>query len=148
MPAGGPNANEWPGKPLKMRVEWTFLALVTTQALHSIEEYAFRLYDVFPPARFVSGLISDDRERGFVIFNVGLVAFGVWCYVWPVRRHWASAASVAWLWVCIELVNGVGHPIWSLLERGYTPGVVTALVLLPLALLLARQLSTQPPRLP
>jgi uncharacterized protein with HXXEE motif len=129
----------------EMRVEWTFLALVTTQALHSVEEYAFRLYDVFPPARFVSGLISDNRERGFLIFNVGLVAFGVWCYLWPVRRHAASAVSLGWLWVGIELINGVGHPIWSLIERGYTPGVVTAAALLPLALLLARQLRTQPP---
>jgi uncharacterized protein with HXXEE motif len=126
----------------RVRLEWTFLALVTTQALHSVEEYCFRLYDVFPPARFVSGLISNDRERGFVIVNVALVAFGVWCYVWPVRRHWASAVSVGWAWVCIELINGVVHPTWSLIARGYRPGVVTALVLLPLALLLARQLRT------
>src|SRR3990172_5174651 len=130
----------------RMRLESTFLALVALQALHSVEEYAFRLYEVFPPARFVSGLISDDRERGFLIFNAGLVAFGFWCYVWPVRRQWPPAASLAWLWVCIELLNGVGHPAWSLIERGYTPGVVTALVLLPLALLLARQLRTQTPR--
>jgi uncharacterized protein with HXXEE motif len=126
----------------RIRFEWTFVALVITQALHSVEEYCFRLYEVFPPARFVSGLISDDREHGFVIFNVGLVAFGVGCYVGPVRRHWASAATVGWVWVCIELVNGVGHPTWSLIARGYTPGVVTALVLLPLALRLARQLRT------
>jgi uncharacterized protein with HXXEE motif len=127
-------------------IERTFLALVITQALHSLEEYHFRLYEVFPPARFVSGLISDDHQRGFVIFNVGLVAFGVWCYVWPVRRHWPAAASFAWLWVGIELVNGIGHPMWSAIERGYTPGVVSALVLLPLALLLAFQLSGQTTR--
>jgi uncharacterized protein with HXXEE motif len=126
----------------RRRLECTLLVLVATQALHSVEEYCFRLYDVFPPARVVSGLISDDRERGFLIFNVGLVAFGVWCYACPVRRHWESAESFAWVWVCIELVNGIGHPLWSVLARGYTPGVVTALVLLPLALRLAGQLRT------
>lgn len=118
----------------------TFLALVVLQALHSLEEYAFRLYDVFPPARFVSSLFSADLRRGFIVVNVGLVAFGFWCYFWPVRRRWPIAIPLAWLWVTIELINGVGHPAWSLVTRGYTPGVVTALMLLPCALLLAQRL--------
>ena len=123
-----------------MRIQWTFFALVAAQALHSLEEYTFRLYEVFPPARFVSGLISRDPQRGFVVFNVALVAFGLWCYLWPVRRQWASASLLAWLWVGIELINGIGHPTWSLIQRGYTPGVATAPLLLFLALYLARQL--------
>lgn len=118
----------------------TFLALIVLQALHSLEEYAFRLYEVFPPARFVSGLFSSDLRRGFIVFNLGLVAFGVCCYVWPLRRQWRVAIPLAWLWVAIELVNGIGHPAWSVIRHGYTPGVVTALALLPLALFLARQL--------
>jgi hypothetical protein len=122
------------------RFEASFLALVGTQAAHSVEEYIGRLYDVFPPARFVSGLISENLERGFVIFNVGLVAFGIWCFLWPVRKHWLAAVPLAWLWVGIELVNGVGHPLWSLRELRYTPGVATAPVLLLLALYVARQL--------
>jgi len=117
----------------------TFLALVLVQGLHSIEEYVFRLYDVFPPARFVSGLFSTDLRRGFVIFNCGLFAFGLWTYEWPVRRGWRAAEALVWLWIGIELVNGIGHPAWSLVERGYTPGVATAPLLLVLALLLARR---------
>ena len=123
-----------------MRFQLSFLALVATQAAHSVEEHVGRLYDVFPPARFVSGLISDDLERGFVIFNVALVAFGLWCFVGPVRKHWPSAIWLVWFWVVIELINGVGHPIWTLAERRYTPGVATAPFLLILALYLARQL--------
>ena len=122
------------------RFEASFLALVGTQAAHSVEEYIGRLYDVFAPARFVSGLISANLERGFVIFNVGLVAFGIWCFLWPVRKNWLAAVPLAWLWVGIELVNGVGHPLWSLRELRYTPGVATAPVLLLLALYVARQL--------
>jgi len=95
---------------------------------------------VFPPARFVSGLISQDREFGFVILNVALVTFGLWCYVWPIRRRWPSAVALTWTWIGIELVNGVGHPLWSLRESAYTPGVGTAPVLLVLALYLARQM--------
>src|SRR5215213_6684186 len=124
----------------RMRLKSAFLALVSVQALHSAEEYAFRLYEVFPPARLVSGMISSDLRRGFIIFNAALVVFGFWCYLFPVRRNWPSAAAFAWLWVAIELLNGIGHPAWSIIQRGYTPGVVTALVLLPLALLVAHRL--------
>jgi hypothetical protein len=130
-------------------MQLTFLALVVAQAMHSIEEFAGRLYEVFPPARFVSGLISPNLERGFVIFNLALVLFGLWCFFWPIRRRWPSAASFAWLWVGIEMVNGIGHPLWSLIALRYTPGVATAPILLVLALYLARQLGSSgeaPPR--
>ncbi len=122
------------------RFQASFLALVGTQAVHSVEEYLGRLYDVFPPARFASGLISENHEHGFVIANVALVTFGVWCFLWPVRKHWPAAVPLAWLWVAIELINGVGHPLWSLRQLRYTPGVATAPVLLFLAHYLARQL--------
>jgi hypothetical protein len=57
------------------RFQLSCLALVATQAAHSIEEYVGHRYEVFPPARAVSGLISDDLERGFVIFNVAFCYF-------------------------------------------------------------------------
>lgn len=126
-----------------MEIKSTFLALVGAQALHSVEEYVFHLYDVFPPARFISGLISRDIERGFLIANLTIIGFGAFCYWWPVRRGWPSAVPLAWIWVGIGLINGIVHPAWSVFQRGYTPGVVTALLLLPLALLLAHQLRGQ-----
>ncbi|MGO9605704.1 MAG: HXXEE domain-containing protein [Candidatus Binataceae bacterium] len=129
-----------------MRWQNTFLALVTVQALHSIEEYIGRLYDVFPPARFVSGLISENLRHGFVIFNVALVGFGFWGFLWPVRRGWPSATSFAWVWIGIELINGIGHPLWSVSVLGYTPGVATAPFLLLLALYLAWQLGRANPQ--
>jgi hypothetical protein len=43
--------------------------------------------------------------------------------------------------MALELVNGVVHPWWSLVEGGYTPGVATAPLLLVLALLIARELG-------
>lgn len=117
-----------------------FLALVAVQALHSVEEHVFELWAVFPPARFLTGLISQDLEFGFLVINIGLFAFGLACYWWPVRRGWSSAVGLAWLWVGIEAINGIGHPAWAVLQRGYTPGLVTSLALGPLAVLLARQL--------
>ena len=132
------------------RFQLSFLALVAIQAAHSVEEYVGRLYDVFPPARFVSGLISSDLEWGFVIINVALVTFGLWCFIGPVRGQWPSAIPLVWFWVVIELINGIGHPIWTITESRYTPGVATAPFLLLLALYLAWQLcaghaSSSPP---
>ena len=34
--------------------------------------------------------------------------------------------------IAIEGYNGLGHVIWALLKRGYDPGLITALILLPL----------------
>jgi hypothetical protein len=117
-----------------------FGALIVAQAVHSVEEYLGRLWESFPPARFVSGLVSDDLERGFIVANVALVSFGVWCWLWPVRRGWQAAAPLAWAWAVVETVNGIVHPLWTMRQGGYTPGVASAPVLLVLALYLARQL--------
>jgi hypothetical protein len=122
------------------RLQAGFGALILAQAAHSVEEYLGRLWESFPPARAVSGLIFRNLELGFLAFNLALVGFGVWCFLGPVRREWPSAVPLAWGWVAIETINGIGHPLWSLRQGGYTPGVVTAPVLLILALHLARQL--------
>jgi hypothetical protein len=123
------------------RFQGTFLALVTAQAAHSLEEYSGRLYEVFAPARFFSGLFSADLETGFIIANTTIVAFGFWCFLWPVHRRWRSANALAWFWVVLGLVNGIVHLMWSLSRLAYTPGVVTAVLLLVLAAYLARQLA-------
>jgi hypothetical protein len=122
------------------RFQPTFAALIATQAAHSVEETLGRLWESFPPAAFVAGLLSSDRERGFILGNCALVAFGVWCFLWPIRRGWRSAPAFAWLWVVVETINGIGHPAWSLRQQAYTPGVATAPILLVLALYLASQL--------
>jgi Protein of unknown function with HXXEE motif len=121
------------------RFQVAFSALVLTQAAHSVEEYIGRLWESFPPARFVTGLISQDYERGFVVFNLLLIGFGFWCVLWPVRRGWPSAVAFAWPWIVIEVINGIGHPLWTLRQGGYTPGVATAPFLLVSAVYLARQ---------
>jgi hypothetical protein len=123
------------------RFRVAFGALVLAQLAHSLEEYVGGLWESFPPARFLSGLFSQDLERGFLVINVSLVTFGLWCFLWPVRRGWPSAVPLGWFWVGIEVINGIGHPLWTLRQGGYTPGVATAPVLLALAVYVAVQLS-------
>ena len=113
------------------------------QAAHSVEEYIGRLWESFPPAAFLTGLISSNRELGFIILNTALVAFGFWCLFWPVRRAWGSARGFVWFWVVLETINGIGHPARSLIEGAYTPGVLTAPLLLVVALYLAFQLRQE-----
>lgn len=122
------------------RLQATFGALVVAQTAHSIEEYRGRLWESFPPAAFLTGLISSDRERAFLMINCALVAFGFWCLLWPVRRTWPSARAFVWSWTGLEIVNGLVHPAWSLRQGSYTPGALTAPILLGLALYLALQL--------
>jgi hypothetical protein len=127
------------------RMESTFGALVLAQAAHSTEETLGQLWASFPPARFVAGLVSDNLAHGFLFGNVCLVAFGLWCYFWPVRRRWPVAVRILWLWIVVETINGVVHPLWSVLQGGYTPGVATSPLLLFLALYLATLVSRQTP---
>jgi len=77
-----------------------FGLLIVAQAAHSVEEYAFRLFDVFGPARFVSGLFSDNIARGFAVANIGIAFVGVWCYVARVRTPHPSERAYAWSWTC------------------------------------------------
>ena len=125
------------------RIKVAFGALIFTQLAHSIEEYAGRLWVSFPPARFLVSMISTDHELGFIVANCVLVAFGLWCLSFPVRKDWRSAAGFIWFWIVIEIINGVGHPAWTLLQGGYTPGVLTAPILLAIALYLAFQMQKQ-----
>lgn len=118
-------------------VKVAFGALVLAQLAHSIEEYVGRLWESFPPARFLTGLVSSDREVGFVVMNIALVAFGLWCLSFPVRHEWRSASGFVWFWIVVEIINGISHPAWTVLQGGYTPGVLTAPILLAIALYLA-----------
>lgn len=121
-----------------------FLALILAQAAHSIEECVFRLFDVFAPARFISGLISNDLSRGFAIANIALVLFGLWCYVARVSRGHPSARSLAWFWALLELGNGIAHSGLALAHRDYFPGIVTAPLLLMISVYLIARLSDPP----
>jgi hypothetical protein len=128
------------GPSMDSRSRFAFLILVLAQAAHSAEEYIFKLYDVFVPARFVSGLVSDDHRAGFAILNIALVAFGLWCYLARVRRSHVSARQWVWPWVLVEGANGLGHPAVALARGAYFPGVLTAPLLLATSLYLGIRL--------
>ena len=123
--------------PVNRRTQIVFLCLILSQAAHSVEECVTKLYAVFAPARFVSSLISNDLALGFLIGNAALVAFGLWCWAVPVRSGWPAARGLIWVWIIVELGNGISHSFFALTRGGYFPGVITAPLLLVFAVWLA-----------
>ena len=117
-----------------------FLALILAQAAHSVEEYAFRLYDVLAPARYVSALFGVDRQIGFVIVNSALVLFGLGCWLARVRTGRPGWRGFAWFWALLEIVNGCAHLVLAALARGYFPGLATAPLLIGLGAVLVLRL--------
>jgi len=117
-----------------------FLVLVLLQAVHSVEEYAFKFYEIFPPARWLNEAFPGIAQPGFVAFNTSLVLFGLWCFFRRVAPSHLTARLWVWVWVAIELYNGIGHPAWALAIRGYNPGLATSPLLFAVALYLALRL--------
>ena len=118
----------------------TFLVLILCQALHSIEEYSYSLWNVLESARYVSSLVSTNLALGFAVVNTTIVALGVWSYWVPVRLHKAYAPFVIWFWIDLEIANGVGHIWLAIFSHAYFPGLYTAPLLLAASGLLATQL--------
>ena len=127
-------------KPVNRKISFLFLSLVLVQGLHTIEEYAGRLWEVLPPARFIVGLISDNHEKGFLVFNTSLFLFGILC--WTILFRMGNKLSITLLafWSGIELINGIAHSAWAIMEGKYEPGLVTAPFLMLLSILLIRVL--------
>ena len=122
-----------------------FLLVIAAQAVHSIEEYWFRLYDLLAPPRAVSdalgGALGFERATSFALTNTLLVLFGLWCYFARVRTGHRAARSFAWFWAVLEIANGIGHCGLALAAGDYFPGLATAPLLIAAAGYLAWHLN-------
>ncbi|HUS02832.1 MAG TPA: HXXEE domain-containing protein [Chitinophagaceae bacterium] len=122
------------------KIKIAFLLLVLTQAAHSIEEYYGKLWEVYAPAKFITSLVSNDHEKGFVIINIALFIAGILIWLAAIR-NFPPAIVPVWVLTILEIINSVGHSVWAVMERDYVPGVATAPVLFILAIYLIRQLT-------
>jgi Protein of unknown function with HXXEE motif len=109
-------------------IRLTFLLIALTQGLHSIEETFGRLWDVYPAATFLSGLVSTNLKTGFIIINVSLFIVLMLTWLGTFRKNYSR--GFLWLWIVLETINGIGHTIWAIIERSYVPGLATAPILL------------------
>lgn len=103
-----------------------YLAVVLTQAVHAVEEYAAGFTERFPPARWLGRRVPGLPRTGFIALNVALVAFGLAGYWWI-----GQARALLWFWTALALYNTAAHLMWAALARRYNPGLVTAVLFLP-----------------
>ena len=129
------------------RLRRAFLLLIAAQTAHSIEEYWFRLYDLFAPARAVSDALGIHRPIGFAITNAALIGFGLWCYA-RIRRALPGSRGLAWFWAVSEILNSLAHGALALAAGGYFPGIATAPLLLGSGLFLISSLRSEGRRSP
>ncbi len=99
----------------------------------------------FPPAQILSGLISSDLQAGFLIINPGILIAGLYCWFFFIRHIHAISSGLIWCWIILEMINGIGHPDRALYIGKYTPGLITAPILLLLAIYLGRLLLIRIP---
>lgn len=121
-----------------------FILLVALQAAHVFEEYSTGLYEWGLPALVSAWIYPSEPRFGFLAANAAFLAFGVWCYLARVRPGHDSAIFWASLWVIVELFNGLLHPLLALVSGGYFPGLLTAPLLLVVAIFLANRLARTP----
>lgn len=118
-------------------LKWVFLPAI---AVHNFEEWLTTPYFPGPSAIFGSGLVAPSwqvMEIALVIVTLLPVAIIIWAAtgLQRVYKDWA----ICWLASIFFINVFVPHVPASVLAAGYSPGVVTAvLVNLPLCLLLFR----------
>ena len=123
-------------KPIRI----TFLLIALVQGIHSIEEYIGKLWEVYPPATYICGLVSKDLKNGFIIINISLFVVLMLTWLATFSKNF-SVKSLLWFWTILELINGAGHSVWAVRERSYVPGLITAPVLFILALIMLKLLT-------
>lgn len=108
-------------------------ALVVAQFLHGFEDFAAGFHSTFP-------LYSLAREF-FVLLHLGLLLL-LASLIPSVAHGRRWALGVAKLFAIVEIVNGVGHLMISLIVWSYYPGAFTAPLLLIFGAALGRSLRS------
>jgi hypothetical protein len=125
---------------MSKHIRLAFLLLILSQGFHSAEEYFTRLWDVFAPARILSNLVSTNTEKGFIIINIFLFIAGIICWILISMKNGRKFLPLIWFFIVIEFINGIGHPLWGILERQYVPGLASALIVLVINVYLTFQI--------
>ena len=62
---------------------------------------------------FYEPSFRQPRNR-FLIMNIGFFIFGILCWLlFPVLKDYLVLRGLVWVWIVIEIINGVGHSIFS-----------------------------------
>jgi len=123
------------------KITTLFLLLILAHVIHATEEYFGKLWETYRPAIFICNLISSDPERGFVIINIAFVIISFLFWKFSLQQPGSSTHSLIWIWITLQSINVMGHVIWTISTKSYTPGVISAILIFVLVSLLIRQLT-------
>jgi hypothetical protein len=119
----------------RARLARLFLVGLAAQSLHFTEEFLTGFQARFPP------LLDLDpwSPNFFVAFNL------IWLAVWilsaiGLERGDRIALLPIWFFAIASIANGIGHPVLSLVARGYFPGLITSPVVGGIGVMLWRRL--------
>ena len=100
-----------------------FMTLLSVQFLHFAEEYLTGFYARFP-VLYGGTPYSPDL---FVAFNMAAYfVFTVTCVLAFLKRRWFLLIPALFFVIYGAIGNAISHSWWSLSERSYFPGLVTA----------------------
>ena len=121
---------------MNRNIQTMFLLLVILQAIHSAEEFIFRLYERLPPMKLLYQNAPYLAKPAFVIFNASLILIGLACFYYWVQPARKGARVVVWAWVILESLNVAAHLLWASIIGGYVPGLWTAALFIPVLIYL------------
>ncbi len=123
------------------KISILFLMLVIAHIFHATEEYFGKLWEVYTPAIFVCNLISSNPEKGFFIINIAFIIISLGYWAFSIRSNHSADYSLIWFWIILQTINVIGHVAWTIYEGTYTPGIITAFLILIIVIFLIRALT-------
>ena len=94
---------------------------VGVQSIHFIEELVTGFHEKFGP---LFGFPPMSMSV-FVTFN--LTWIGIWIVsISGLRSGWTIALFAAWFLAIAGMINGIAHPVMSIVFGGYFPGLVSS----------------------
>ena len=89
---------------MNSRISINFLLIALVQGLHSIEEFFGKLWEVYLPATFLSGLVSTNLKPGFIIINFSLFIILMLTWLTTFSKSY-STRGILWIWIILETIR-------------------------------------------
>ena len=117
------------------KIAYIMIVLTVLLLAHLIEEIKAGFRIKFPLGRIPKSV--------FVLLNIAFYSFAFASILLAFYDR-NPALLLAWIYAILMLLNGTVHIAMMVVKRGYYPGGITALALLPVAIYLAIELAHLP----
>ena len=123
------------------RINTLFLLLIAAHFIHATEEYFGKLWDVYRPAIYICKQVSSDPRAGFLIINISFIFISLMFWKFVLLKGYSTTPGLIWFWILLQSVNVTGHIVWTIISKSYTPGIISALLILTILTFLIRDIQ-------